>query len=207
MKAWINTILIILLSTLILGNLTLAPVSAQPEGIGAIGWNGEHWLIGTFRINCNRWALIEYDGASFPDLTEKFTGVVSFRVAPEPPQPPPPHTDGRILIVLATLIFGFLIILIILLLIWKAKSKGARYGAVWGLIGPILYWVLVESKLFGIKTVLQIIALPLFIYSKISQSVPGGSFYYSPIIVFPFSILVGAVIGYGVEKVYRRVRR
>ncbi len=39
---------------------------------GGMEWNGEHWLIGTFRITCNRWALLEYDGASFPDLTDKF---------------------------------------------------------------------------------------------------------------------------------------
>lgn len=88
-------------------------------------------------------------------------------------------------------------------------NKGAILGAIWGLIGPILYWVLIDLKLFGIKTALKIVALPLFIYSKIfiMQSAPGGSFYYSPIIIFPFSIVVGALIGYVAEKICNSLRR
>jgi hypothetical protein len=84
------------------------------------------------------------------------------------------------------------------------ERKGVIIGAIWGLIGPILYGILGDLRLPGIKIALQMIALPLIIYSKfIPSSAPGGSFYYSPIIAFPFSIAVGAIIGFGIEKIWR----
>ncbi len=88
-------------------------------------------------------------------------------------------------------------------------NKGAIIGAIWGLLGPILYWVLADTDIYGIRTLLQIIALPLFVYSKIfiPEAVPGGSFYYSPIIIFPFSIALGALIGYVAGKIYKKIKR
>jgi hypothetical protein len=94
------------------------------------------------------------------------------------------------------------------------KSRGAKLGAIWGLVGLITYVVLmgVEVKL-GLEVkgklllwAVQIIALPSVIWSKIAYQLGGGgSFYYNPAIVLLSSMLIGALIGYVSEKIYGKM--
>ncbi len=125
----------------------------------------------------------------------------------QPPSTPPPLTGGRILIFLAVLILGFLVILF---LIWKAKSKGAILGAVWGLIGLITYVALMGLEVKGkiLLWAVQIIALPSVIWSKIAYQLGGGgSVYYNPGIVLLSSVGIGAILGFVIEKVYTKIDR
>ena len=174
---------------------------------GGMEWNDKYWLIGTFQINCNRWALLKYDGLTFTDLTREFEGVASSTVPLEPPWSTPPSLPGYF----HTVFLGLLLLELILLsiLLWKIREKrGVFYGAVWGLIGLTVHVMLEGAKLMrGYAWIIEIIALPSVIWSKIAYQLGGGgTFYYSPLIVLPVSVAIGAVIGYGIEKGYQKVK-
>lgn len=130
----------------------------------------------------------------------------------QPPSTPPPPTDGRILIFLGVLILGFLIVLF---LIWKAKSKGAILRAIWGLVGLITYVALMgfevkmglEVKWKILLWAVKIIALPSVIWSKIAYQLGGGgSVYYNPSIVLLLSVGIGAILGFVIEKIYKKFK-
>lgn len=119
---------------------------------------------------------------------------------PFTPSPPPSPPIGFVVVIL-------LILASILLLIWKMrKSRGAVLGAMWGLVGLVIYIVLFDARIIrGHEWI--VIALPSVIWSKIAYQLgSGGSFYYSPFIVLPVSVAIGALIGYGVEKVYQKLK-
>ena len=59
-KKYRYELVICMMTVLLFFTLTTSFVSAQPEGIGAIGWNGEYWLIGTFDGE-----VVKYDGEEF----------------------------------------------------------------------------------------------------------------------------------------------
>ncbi len=163
------------------------------------GWTGEYWLIGS--VYSSPFGMLKYDGNAVTDLTGGF--MHARQAAPPSPTPRPP--PGYVKVIFGLL---FLAIVAVLVFLWKAKSRGALLGAIWGLVGPISYWALAEAELYGVKTLLLIIALPVFVYSTIfiPEAAPGGSFYYSPIIVFPFSIALGALIGYAAGKAYGKIK-
>ena len=163
------------------------------------GWTGEYWLIGT--SYSTPFGILRYDGSAITDLTGEFMRAGQAEPPSPPPSPPARYTEAAFALLLLALTVA-------MVLLWKAKNRGAFIGTVWGLIGPLIYWALADTKFLWMKTLLQIIALPMFVYSKIiPESVPGGSLYYSPVIVFPFSIALGALIGYAAGKAYGKIRR
>ncbi len=205
--------------------LTSPYTKLQWTPIGDIGWNGDYWLIGTFRylhpdeplsstMSYMRAALIRYDDATFTDLTDEFESIVSSRVAPEIPRSTPPPPPRYLPIFLALLLLELILILILL---WKIRGKrGVFYGVVWGLVGLIVHVILEGAKIMrGYTWIIEMIALPSVIYAKgiykygeiVLKADLGGTFYYSPLIVLPVSVAIGALIGYGIEKAYRKVKR
>lgn len=146
------------------------------------------------------------DKARVAEALREFFKPLDSRTSQPPDIPPPPPMDAGIFIFLVALIFGFLIIL---LLIRKAKSKGAGIGAIWGLIGLIMYVALMalEVKVKILLWAVTIIALPSVIWSEIAYQLGGGgSFYYNPGIALLLSIGIGALIGYVAEKIYMKIK-
>jgi hypothetical protein len=88
------------------------------------------------------------------------------------------------------------------ILIRKTGTRGAKIGAIWGLISPGIDEI---SRNFLIQFT---VALPITIYAKflLLINAPGGSFYNSPFTVFPVLMLIGAMIGLVIEKVYRKFK-
>lgn len=174
------------------------------EGIKTVdvmAWNGEYWLIGGEKVN-DSLVLMKYDGSFFIDLTDEFMRAGQARPPSTPSPPPAGYTEA---------VFAFLILALIavLVLIWKAKSKGAILGAVWGLVGLITYVALMALEVKGkiLLWAVQIIALPSVIWSEIAYQLGGGgSVYYNPGIVLLSSVGIGAILGFMIEKVYRKFK-
>jgi hypothetical protein len=161
------------------------------------GWTGEYWLIGT--AYSSPFGILKYDGDAFIDLTGEFTKAGQGM----PPSPPPSQPAWHPMTLFALL----LLLTAGLALLWRTGRIGALLGAVWGAVGPILYWALADTTLPWMKTLVKILALPMLVYSEIiPEDVPGGSIYYSPLIALPFSIALGALIGYAAWKLYDKVK-
>ncbi len=82
------------------------------------------------------------------------------------------------------------------------EKKATIVGAIWGLISILILILENKGEIIFSTTILKIITLPLFIAMTIQD--PGqGAF----LITFPLSIVIGAVLGYSIAKIYLKVKK
>lgn len=186
----------------------------SPIEIRDMVWSGKYWLIEYYvpiqnKAVGQKYVVVKFDGKAFTDLTPQIEAVL--QSPPTSPistssASPPPYTLLPPLIISTyakALILHVIILALVLFLIWKTRSRGLIVGAIWGLISPVVL------EITGKNWIGFIAALPATVYSEILLLISAtcGSFYYSPFIVFPVSIFIGALIGYAVEKLLMKLMR
>lgn len=185
----------ILLWGVIIGFLALPSVYALGP-ITGMGWNGDYWLTGG---KFDSSVLMIYDGYSFTDLTGDFMSAGQAKPPSSPPPPPPAGYPEAVFTLL------FLALIAVLVLIWKSGSRGAILGALWGMGGLVTYVAFISLGVKGtiLQLAVQIIALPSIMWSKIAYKLGGGgSAYDNPLVVLILSAVIGAVLGFVIEKGY-----
>lgn len=85
----------------------------------------------------------------------------------------------------------------------KAWKKGAIVGGVWGLVSAVGFLLQMSKPINQISNIYDILFLP---GSLAARTILGPAV--GLIIVYPiFSILIGALIGFGVSKMWVNFRR